>query len=86
VCQTSQFLLTGPDKLGFTDSAVTLRAHGVHTVRVELTTASISEETRGVCCPALSHSAGLVHSRGYVVVGVVGGQPVENDHVRGAVM
>ena len=79
-----KFLLTRPNKLWFTDLAVALRGHSVHSVRVELTAASVGEVTRVVQRPAFSHRAAVVLRRGHVVMGVVGGLPAEDDHVGGA--
>lgn len=61
-------------------------ADGVHVVLVELTAARVCEVTHVVRSPALGHFAGVVLGRRHVVEGVVGGLPVEDDHVAGAVV
>lgn len=78
-------LLTCPDELRKADFAVTFGADGVHSVRVQLTTACIREVTCVVCRPALGHLAGVVLSFGHIIEGVVGRLPAEDDHVAGAV-
>lgn len=78
-----KILLTSPDKLRLADFAVTV-ADGVHIVLVELTTACISEVARVVWRPALGHFASVVLSRCHIVESVVGGLPVEDDHIAGA--
>lgn len=78
-----KILLTSPDKLRLADFAVTV-ADGVHVVLVELTTACICEVARVVWRPALCHFASVVLSRCHIVEGVVGGLPVEDDHIAGA--
>lgn len=85
VCEPDKIkiLLTSPDKLRLADFAVTV-ADSVHVVLVELTTACICEVACVVWRPALCHFASVVLSRCHVVEGVVGGLPVEDDHVAGA--
>lgn len=61
-------------------------ADGVHVVLVELTAACVCEVTHVVWSPALGHFAGVVLGRRHVVEGVVGGLPIEDDHVAGAIV
>lgn len=61
-------------------------ADGVHVVLVELPAARVGEETHVVWGPALGHSARAVFSRCHIVEGVVGGLPVKDDHIAGAVV
>lgn len=74
-------VLTGSDKLRWANFAVAFGADSIHGVRVELTAARIGEEAGAVLCPALSHLAIVVFSRGHVVKSVVGWLPAEEDHI-----
>lgn len=65
------------------DFAVTV-ADRVHFVLVQLTAACVCEITHVVCGPALGHLSRVVLSRGHIVEGVVGGLPVEHNHIAGA--
>lgn len=84
--KTNEVLLTGSDKLRLADFTVAVRADGVHSVLVELTAARVSEVTRVVHRPALSHFASVVHRCGHIVEGVVGGLPAKDDHIAGAIV
>ncbi len=86
VNETNQIVLTGPDELWLADFAVTLGADGVHSVRVELTTARVCEVTHVILRPALGCFASVVHSRCHIVRGVVGVLPAKHDHIAGAIM
>lgn len=78
-----KLLLTCADKFRLADFAVAV-ADGVHLVLVQLTTACVCEITHVVCGPALCHLSSVVFSCGHVVEGVVGGLPVEHNHIAGA--
>lgn len=81
----NQIPLTSPDELRLAELAVTV-ADGVHVVLVELTAACVGEVTYVVWGPALGHFACAVFSRRHIVEGVVGGLPVEDDHIAGAIV
>lgn len=77
--------LTGAYKLRLAEFAVA-GADGIHVVLVELTAACVGKVAGVVCRLALCHFAVVVLGRGHVVEGVVGGLPVEDNHVAGAVV
>lgn len=77
--------LTGAHKLCLAELAVA-GADGIYVVLVELTAARVGEVAGAVCRPALCHFASVVLGRGHVVEGVVGGLPVKDNHVAGAVV
>lgn len=77
--------LTGAHKLCLAELAVA-GADSIDVVLVELTAACVGEVAGVVGCPALCHFAGVVLSCGHVVEGVVGGLPVEDNYVAGAVV
>lgn len=80
-----KILLTGPDKLRLGNFTVT-RADSIHRVLVKLTAACISKVTQVVWRPAFSHFASVIFSCGHIVKGVVGGLPLKDNHIAGAVV